>query len=111
MLIKVFAILDTKTGIYSHPIFLPTVGAMMRAWVDHANDPRSSICKHPEDYTLFCIGDYDDQTGKFINALTPESLGVAAEVIRGNIDKIQPADADTIPKLREALAKDQFPGT
>jgi len=92
VLIKVFAILDVKTGIYSHPIFLPSVGAMMRAWVDHANDPRSSISKHPEDYSLFAIGDYDDQTGKFINAITPECLGVAAEVIRGNMSDSSKAE-------------------
>ena len=85
MLIKVFAVLDVKTGVYSHPYFMPTTGAMMRAWVDHVNSQNSAIGKHPEDYVLFCLGDYDDSKGQFINALAPENLGVAAEVVRANV--------------------------
>lgn len=88
MKIKIFAVLDTKTGIYSHPMFMHTTGAMMRAWVDTVNDPKSSMNKHPEDYVLFELGEYDDAHGRFLNNEAPVSLGVAAEVVRNQTNVV-----------------------
>lgn len=83
MKVNVYSILDSKTGIYSHPMFLQSDGAMMRAWVDHVNDPRNAISQHPEDYILFKIGQFDDERASF-EQHPPQSMGLAIEVKRQN---------------------------
>lgn len=79
---KVFSVYDSKVETYSTPFFLRSKGEAMRTWVDIANDKSSDIGKHPEDYTLFEIGEWDQNTAKIQNHNTPVSLGVAIEFTR-----------------------------
>jgi len=79
MKLQVFAIYDAKVQTYNHPIFLPTRGAAIRVWEDTVTDKTTSFSKHPADYTLFHLGEYDDQTGTFENFHTPVSLGTGLE--------------------------------
>lgn len=60
---KAFAIFDAKARAYLPPFFLPEQGMAVRAFADCANDLRHNFGKHPEDYFLFQIGEYDDSSG------------------------------------------------
>lgn len=82
MVTKVFAVYDSKVEAYMNPMFFQSIGAALRVWVDAVNDQTTNIAKHPEDYTLFELGEYDDQTGQFKNLSTPKSHGVALEYVR-----------------------------
>lgn len=75
----VFAIYDSKVETYQKPFFMLSKGQALRAWIDLINDQQSEVSKHPEDFTLFLLGSYDENTGKFENEATPQSLGVAIE--------------------------------
>lgn len=77
----VFSVHDSKGETYNTPMFLPAKGMAVRAFGDQANDPGSEINKHPEDYTLFCIGEYETDTGLLVPLKTPQSLGVAIEFL------------------------------
>jgi len=79
MIQKVFTIYDSKMEAYMQPFFMSQKGQAVRAFTDTVNDPTSQFNKHPEDFTLFEIGEYDDATGKFTNLQTPNSLGLALE--------------------------------
>lgn len=79
MVLKVFTIYDSKAEAYMQPFFMQTKGQAMRALVDTLEDPKTQFCKHPEDFTLFEIGTYDDQTGKFENLDAPVSIGNLVE--------------------------------
>lgn len=67
MNMKIFSIFDEKTEVYSKPFYELTIGSAIRVFSDAANDPQSPFSKHPEDYTLFLIGDFDDNTGEVTN--------------------------------------------
>lgn len=82
MKMQVFSVFDSKTKVFSQPNFLVNKGAALRAWMDACNDPQSNISKHPEDFTFFHIGEYDDENGTFENLKTPESLGCAIQFVR-----------------------------
>lgn len=71
-----FAVHDAKAEAYLRPFFAETKGLALRSFRDAANDPTSEMCKHAEDYTLFCIGVFDMLTANF-EAGTPVSLGNA----------------------------------
>lgn len=80
--LKAYAVLDSKVGAYMRPFFMQSKGQATRSWIDIANDPTSEIGKHPEDYTLFEIAEYDDTSACFENHPSPISLGVAKEFVR-----------------------------
>lgn len=68
MLTNAYTVYDSKTLSYSSPFFQPAHGAAVRMFSDLAHDTNTSVGRHPKDYSLFCVGVFDDQTG-FIKAL------------------------------------------
>jgi len=58
-------------------MFTIAVGEALRHFEDEVNNPQSPLYKHPEDYTLFHLGQYDETTGQFDLKDAPLSLGVA----------------------------------
>lgn len=61
----VCAVFDSAAGLYGQPIFVPSVGAALRSFIDEVNNKESAMYAHPEDYTLFNLGMYDDEVGVF----------------------------------------------
>ena len=80
MKMKMFTIFDSKTEVYSKPFYCLTMGEALRTFTDAVNGEGSPFKAHPEDYTLFGIGDFDDATAE-IKSVPPVSLGVALEFI------------------------------
>lgn len=79
MVLKVFSLYDSKAEAYMQPFFMQGKGQAIRALSDLVADEKSQVSRHPEDFTLFEIGEYDDVRGTFTNCTTPKSLGVAIE--------------------------------
>ncbi len=63
MITKMFAIYDSAALAYNAPFSFGQMGQAVRAFADLASDPNSNISKHPQDYVLFMIGQYNDNTG------------------------------------------------
>lgn len=76
---KMFSVYDSKVGTYLRPFTMLTKGEATRAWSDLVNDEKTQFAKHPEDYTLFELGEWDDEKGIVINHPAPISLGTALE--------------------------------
>lgn len=81
MKLKAYAIFDIKADVFNVPFFFTTNGQAVRAFQDLAQDPQSTVSKHPEDYKLVRLGSYDDETG-VLEPCTQESLGFAFEYVR-----------------------------
>ena len=81
MILQVFTIYDSKVEVYMKPFYALTKREAIRMFADGIKDTKESsmIAKHPEDYTLFHIGDFDDSTAQFSSLVTPHSLGVGTE--------------------------------
>lgn len=75
MNLKIFSIFDGKAQAYIQPFFLPTVGMAVRTFTDCVTDPGHAFGKHPEDYTLFEIGEFDDHSGEIEPHTVHRSLG------------------------------------
>lgn len=78
MILSIFSVLDTKTSAYMQPFFAVTPGAAIRSFSDALLDPDTMLAKHPEDFHLFQIGEFDDHTGA-ITGHEPQALGNAAQ--------------------------------
>lgn len=64
MMIQIFAVYDLKASAYLPPFTLPTAQMAARTFGDCVNDPQHAFGRHPHDYTLFHLGEFDDTTGK-----------------------------------------------
>ncbi len=78
MKFNMYSIFDTASGLYSRPFFTQSDGEAMRSFSDIAVDKEHPIGVHPEDYTLFRIGGFNDTTG-LVNNEANESLCTALE--------------------------------
>ena len=74
MIHKMFVIYDSKANAYMQPWFLTQEAMAQRAFADCVNDADHNFGRHPEDYTLFAIGDFDDQSAK-VQWTPPISFG------------------------------------
>lgn len=71
MLLRVFTLLDTKSGIHSAPFFMAHPGQAIRAVQTVGEDINTTVGRHPADFMLVELGTFDDQTGGFANAYQP----------------------------------------
>lgn len=89
MKLQVFTVYDSKIEAFASPFICKTKGEAIRSWIDIVNDRQSAFSKHPEDFTLMHIAEYDDSSGRYENFTVPKSLGLAIEYIKkGNNDEI-----------------------
>jgi len=79
MKMLVFAIYDSKAKYYKHPFLMKSKGEVLRGFIDLANDEKTEIGKHPEDFVLFYIGTFDEVSGRYEMLDAKESLGTAIE--------------------------------
>lgn len=69
MILTVCAVYDSAIKSYGRPFFVPHVGAAIRGFTDEINNSQSDLFKHPDDYSLFELGAWDDATADFSNLL------------------------------------------
>lgn len=76
------SVYDSKTAIFNQPMFFISRAESLRAFSDEVNKGKSAMANHPEDYTLFHIGEFDYEKGLLIPLSTPVSMGLATEYIK-----------------------------
>lgn len=100
MITKLFAVYDSAVSAYFRPFHMLTKGEALRAWIDACNDPKSPFSQHPECYTLFEIGEFDDQSGRLTNYDAFISHGNAVEYCKRNVGvqapEITPVDVNNL---------------
>jgi hypothetical protein len=78
----VFAVFDSKAEVYGTPIFFGSRGLAIRSFDQECNREESQIFKYPGDFTLFQIGEYDQDTGLLTPLSSHTSLGTGVEFKR-----------------------------
>ena len=84
MRLKIFTVYDSKAQAYMQPFYMQSTGQAVRSFDDTVNDHQHPFSKHPEDYTLFELGEYDDQSATFSMHEAKKSIGTAQEFVRQN---------------------------
>ena len=79
MKVQIISVYDSKTKVFGQPQYFINIPTALRSWGDTVNNPQDTTYKHPEDFTLFHLGEYDDENGTFTNLTTPQSLGSALQ--------------------------------
>lgn len=82
MIQKVYSVFDSKLAAFGRPWFSMRDASAIREFSDAVNDssnPLNQWNKHPEDFHLFVIGQFDDQLGVLMPE-TPVSIVTAASL-------------------------------
>lgn len=82
MRLRAYSIFDNKALQYHPPFFASTNGQAVRSMSDLANDPQTNIGRHPGDYVLYCIGEYDDAKGAMLPISPLEHVVDAVALVR-----------------------------
>lgn len=82
MKLYIYSIYDDKSLSYGHPWFQPTEGMAIRMMTDLINDPDTQHYKHPNDYSLYCLGEYDTSDGIIIPAQHLKQIVTGRDVRR-----------------------------
>lgn len=67
----IVCIRDIKTNSYFVPQYIKSVGGFLRQMGDELNGPQNpntvaeTMSKHPEDFELYQLGTWDDETGQY----------------------------------------------
>lgn len=78
MIKPVVGVRDRQLSAFISQFVAPTLGVAVRSFRDAVNDPQSELFKHPEDFELFHLADFDDESGGFHNVVPAKSLAIAS---------------------------------
>lgn len=83
MKVVVVAVRDQAVDGFSNPWFAQTVPMAIRHFSDAVNNPdqTNQWNKHPEDFCLFKLGEFETSTGRF-ETHDPQQLCIAREVLQ-----------------------------
>lgn len=81
MKLEVFSVRDMKAEAFLQPFFVQTVGAALRAFGDAVDKEDSPFHKHPEDYVLYQIGEYNDADGSLVSISPVKMLACASDFV------------------------------
>ncbi len=81
MLLNIYTIHDNKAMAYLSPFTFKNDGQAVRLFGDAINNQEHTFAKHPADYTLFNLGEFDDNTSEIKPKTTPQMLGNGVEFL------------------------------
>lgn len=108
MIQKIFGVRDSKALAFLQPFFGVTAGVAIRAFEEAVNDGKSPISKHPEDYVLYELADFDDSTGEVISVVPIKALGCGRDYVKvaNMIGDLANASGADLASLRRSMERE-----
>lgn len=85
MIHQMLSVFDVKAGCYARPVAMLSDAVGVRAFQDAVNDKSTEYAKHPEDYSIFNVGTFDDSTGEFTSS-KPTQLAQACVLLSAVVE-------------------------
>lgn len=80
MIHQMFVVHDSAAAAYLNPYCQWSDATALRQFTEMVNDPNHPFSKTPQDYTVFKIGQYDDETAEVKTLQAYEKLANGIEV-------------------------------
>lgn len=82
----VVSVKDRAAEIFNRPFFVPHRNVAVRDFTDEVNRsaPDNQLNKHPDDFDLYLLGSFDDNTGMFEMEPAPVVIVRAKDVLISN---------------------------
>jgi len=77
----VMAVRDRATDSFGSPFYVVARGQAIRSFSDEVNRaaPDNGLYAHPEDYDLYELGEFDDDTGLFATG-SPKQIAIGKDL-------------------------------
>lgn len=97
MITKMFSLYDSKAKMFGLPFCFPNVGMAQRALYDLVRDESTMVSRHPDDFILYQIAEFDDSNAVMVAKVPLELVAQAADyskrvppvVVDKNISKVE----------------------
>jgi hypothetical protein len=82
MKLIICSVRDSAADAFGRPFFMSSVGIAIRSFTDEVNNetPDNPLNKHPKDFALYELGEYDDNTAMIVCHDQPKLLIHADQV-------------------------------
>lgn len=83
MKLHVLSVKDNAAQIFGRPFYSQSTGAAIRNFVDEVNRPAvdNQLYKHPDDFDLYFLGTFNDETCEFDCLPHPKVLTRGKDVV------------------------------
>jgi len=89
-MVKIFAIRDKKADSYMVPFFQHNAPLAMRSVAGAMMDDTTSLAQYPDDFDLYELGTYDDQSGELVGR-APQFICSARSLVIVPVKEIEDA--------------------
>ena len=87
MKLMMYAVYDRAAMAFLPPFFTNNEGLAVRGFADATNNPETQFFRHPQDFSLNELGNFDDNSGVFELLHEPKRVCTAMDVkIKPNIN-------------------------
>ena len=83
---RVFILKDDKSATYGMPITSPTRGMFIRELQEELSRGNAIFARHPQDFSIFEVGQYDPRTGELTMYESKTCLGLVQD-LRSSLDE------------------------
>jgi len=82
MKLNICTVKDRAAEAYGRPMFVPSTGVALRSFSDeiNRNSADNQLYNHPDDFDLYDLGIFDDNTGLFELHDQPKLLSLGKQV-------------------------------
>jgi hypothetical protein len=82
MILTICTVKDRAADAYGRPMFVPSIGVAIRSFSDEINHKNADnqLYNHPDDFDLYELGQFDDNTGLFTLHEQPKLLSLGKQV-------------------------------
>lgn len=81
---RIYAVKDLAINAFGNPIFVRAQGQAIRSFMDECKNTESMMAKHPADYEMYYIGEYDEETATITPATNIERVARATDYAQTN---------------------------
>lgn len=84
-ILRLFSLYDSGVKAYLRPFWSDHKTNAIRSFaqiINDKSDPNNMVSNHPDQFTLFELGLFDEVSGKFVAHDAPMSLGCAIEYVK-----------------------------
>lgn len=82
MILNICTVKDRAADAFGRPMFVPSTGVAIRSFSDeiNRNNADNQLYNHPDDFDLYELGQFDDNTGIFTLHEQPKLLSLGKQV-------------------------------
>jgi len=81
MLYVIVAVQDRALAAFNRPWYVQTRGFAIRAFSDEINKKDGQMRGHEDDFDLYILGSWDDETGAFENSTPPQQIAIGKNLL------------------------------